>query len=109
MKIPPPEIPEPSPSRPRSSRDPSRMNVNGRTAFEGLARVRAMPVVGQRRERPQEGVARVDGCEVYTPVGTRAAEIVVPVRRVERVAALEVLNPRHIPELELVVRDRGVH
>ena len=47
-----------------------------------------------------EDAVRVDGREVDAAVAARRAEDVVPVGGVERVAALEVLDVRHVAELE---------
>ena len=80
------------------------MDVNERALAEGIAGIGGMPVLWHVRARPLESISRINGSQVYAAVRSAAAEIVVPVRGVQRVATLEIHHQRNVSELALAVR-----
>ena len=77
--------------------------------FSGVAHD-AVPAVGELRLGPAEERLRVVRREVHAAVALRVAEVVVPEGAVERVAAVEVHDPRHVLDrVRAVARDVAVH
>ena len=68
-------------------------------------RVHAVPRRGDVRLGPFEDPRRVFRRQVHAAVRVRVAESLVPERRVQRVATLEILHVRHV--LQLVLADVG--
>ena len=73
------------------------MNVDHRAA---LFVDRAVPVWRHRRIGPLEEPRGIDGRQVHAAVAADLAEIVVPVRAVEREAFVKVLHEGHVTQVE---------
>src|SRR5260221_10452960 len=84
-------------------------DANPGAGAHGGARFHPVPPFGERRIGPEEELSRVDRGQVDAAVASGFAEIVVPIRGVERPTGLEVLHPRDVAELELVLGIVGVH
>lgn len=81
------------------------MDDQPRCGAELLVPSDAVPPFGERGLRPVKHPPAVDGREVHAPGAFPFAPLVMPVRAMKRVGAMEVLRPRHIGVNQVFGRD----